>query len=76
MNASLNNAGAKIGSENDLKAVKWSVHLHNEEKYVRKEPFVTVIQRRVEQFLLRVHSEAIKISLHKTCMAFAQRKVV
>ena len=25
---------SKYGSENDLKADKWSVHLHNEEKYV------------------------------------------
>ena len=31
---SLYNVGEKIGSDNDLKAVKWSVHFYNEENYV------------------------------------------
>ena len=34
LNTSLYNVGEKIGSDNDLKAVKWSVHFYNEENYV------------------------------------------
>ena len=37
---------------------------------------VTVIQRRVEQFLLRVHLKGMEIPLYKTCVTFAQKKVV
>ena len=36
---------------------------------------VKVTQNRIEQFLLRVHSEEMEIPFHETCVTFTQRKV-
>ena len=37
---------------------------------------VVVVQRRVEQFLVRVNLEPMEIPLHKTCVTFTQKNAV